>query len=148
MKVKEYEMKPLDLSYLDLSYSDLSFANLHSANLRSLDLRFADLSHSDLSFANLRFANLRFANLRSADLRSADLTGVTINSNVVKIFTAGNSGRTSVLFIRDNKIMASIGCFYGTVDEALERIAKKYGKDSYYYKVCELNKKELENELG
>jgi len=110
---------------------NLSYAFLDGVNLRWGDLTNGNLRYADLEGADLREANLEGANLEGADLTGADLTG----SKNIKSFRCGDFNRESYAVKHEDKIMFKIGCFWGTIDEALPLIRDKYGVDSYYEKL-------------
>ena len=56
--------------------------------------------------------------LRGANLRGADLYGA---KNIVCVAGVGSGGRTVYFVNHTDSIMAQAGCFWGTVDELLER---------------------------
>ena len=74
-------------------------------------------------------ANLYGANLSGANLSRADLSGAV---GVVSFGPIGNDRRIGYAVRHSRYVMVKLGCFWGTEEEALAAIAKKYGPRSKY----------------
>lgn len=105
-------------------------ANLEGANLRGADLQGADLQGANLRGANLRRANLWGANLEGANLRRADLWGANLEG-AEGILQIGPGGKDmTFLYVvkpanATDKLMLKRGCFWGTLADFSEAVAKK-----------------------
>lgn len=98
----------------------------------------ADLQGADLYGADLSGADLRGANLRGADLQGA-----------VGIYSFGPIGvdkRIGYAIKHADCVMVRLGCFWGTSDEAIEAVQKKYGENSTYEKQIRLAVEILEKQ--
>lgn len=62
--------------------------------------------------------------------KCADLEGAY---SIFSFGPIGEEKRICFLVKHENTIMFQLGCFWGDAEEAKEAVAKKYGKDSYYY---------------
>lgn len=134
-----------DLASADLCNANLGIANLNSANLcnaslrgadlldadlSNADLRGADLSYTDLRGANLSYANLRDVNLKGADLRGAHLYGglrLVGERPFLTIGPIGSAGRTIVGWVTNDGLRVEAGCFFGTREEFVEKLAQEHG---------------------
>ena len=113
----------------DLSGADLSRADLYGADLSGADLYGANLSGANLSGANLSRANLYGANLSGANLYGANLYGA---NHVVSFGPVGRYRRVGYVVAHRDAHMVQLGCFWGSLGEALTRIAAQYGENSSY----------------
>jgi uncharacterized protein YjbI with pentapeptide repeats len=139
------DLSDADLERADLSDADLERANLCDANLMGADLWCAnlcdaDLSGADLERANLWGADLRGVNLSGADLSRADLRGATY---ILRWQAPQGVRRTCYSVKHDKCVMHKLGCFWGTTEQAIKAIRKKYGNDSMYEQLLVLNAKAL-----
>lgn len=134
-----------DLANADLSNANLGIANLNSANLCNASLRGAnlldanlsnaDLRGADLSYADLRGTNLSYANLRDVNLKGADLRGAYLYGGLklvgerpfLTIGPIGSAGRTIVGWVTNNGLRIEAGCFFGTREEFVEKLAEEHG---------------------
>ena len=109
-------------------------ANLYGANLSEANLSRADLSGAYLYGANLTRADLTRANLSGANLSRANLSGADLSGavGVVSFGPIGNDRRIGYAVRHSRYVMVKLGCFWGTEEEALAAIAKKYGPRSKY----------------
>ena len=135
------DLSGANLRGADLRWVNLSGANLRGADLRGADLRGANLRGADLRGADLRGVNLRGVNLSGADLSGADLTGADLTEadltgaeNIYQFGPVGKSGRIGYAVKHETAIMVKLGCFWGTVTEAVTAIREKYGEGSLYEK--------------
>ena len=102
------------------------------ANLSLANLSGAHLSGAHLSYAKLSCTNLSGTVLSGADLSLANLSGA---KHIVSVSGVGSEGRTAYFVNHDNDtIMVQAGCFWGALNELLERSEKEYGTDSDHYK--------------
>jgi hypothetical protein len=154
------EQDARDLREADLSGEDLRGANLRRADLRKANLRRADLSGVNLRRADLRGARLYGANLYGADLTGADMYGADLRgarlyganlyganltgadlamSNGILMFgPVGNVKRIGyAVKHHPNTVYVQLGCFWGTQEEAVIAIRKKYDANSSYERIVE-----------
>ena len=127
----------------NLSNADLRGAHLEGANLRYADLRGAYLYDANLEGANLEGANLRDANLEGADLYGANLRGA---KGILQWQTPQGLKCICYSVKHDDCVMHKLGCFWGTTNEAVEAIRKKYGDGSLYEKFLLMQVEALEGE--
>jgi hypothetical protein len=106
----------------DLSRANLSGAYLDGANLSGADLIGAYLDGARLIGADLSRADLSGANLSWANLSGAYLDGA---SSIVSFGPVGSSGRIGYLVAADPKPMVLLGCFWESLDIALEVLKKE-----------------------
>ena len=137
------DLKDADLRGVNLSGADLSDADLRGAYLRCADLKGADLSDADLCGANLSCADLKGADLKGADLSAADLSRATY---ILQWQAPQGVRRTCYSVKHDKCVMHKLGCFWGTTEQAIKAIRKKYGNDSMYEQLLVLNTQALEVE--
>jgi len=133
-------------------------ANLEGANLVGAYLVGANLVGAYLEGANLEGANLEGAYLKGAYLYGANLYGANLEgANLVGAYLEGARGilqwqspqgenRICYSVKAEDCVMHKLGCFWGTTDEAVEAIRKKYGEGSLYEEVLILMAKCLEGE--
>jgi hypothetical protein len=137
-----------NLSGVDLSFAYLRDANLcdaditgvdlYGADLRDADMRLADLSGTDLRGADLIGtvligANLRDVNLLGANLLGANLLGVNLRgAKNIQSFQCGKSSRVCYAVRHADCVMFQIECFWGTSEQAIEKIREDYGDASHY----------------
>lgn len=147
------DLRGTDLSWADLQGADLYEANLQGADLQGADLRGADLQGADLERANLQGADLYGADLSGADLYGADLRGANLRGadlqGAVGIYSFGSIGvdkRIGYAIKHADCVMVRLGCFWGTLDEAIEAVQKKYGENSTYEKQIRLAVEILEKQ--
>ena len=126
----------LESAYLKGAY--LSCADLKDADLRGVNLRGADLSGADL-----KGAYLSCADLKGAYLSCADLSGATY---ILQWQAPQGVRRTCYSVKHDMCVMHKLGCFWGTTEQAIKAIRKKYGNDSMYEQLLFLNTQALEVE--
>lgn len=107
------------------------------------DLSGANLSGVNLSYANLSCANLYDANLNGAYLRSAILRGA---KGVIQWQSPQGEKRICISVKHSECVMHKLGCFWGTTDEAVENIRRKYGENSLYEKFLLMQVEALEAE--
>ena len=138
-----------DLREANLYGANLSRANLYGADLREANLYGADLREANLYGANLSRANLSEADLSRADLRGANLSGASLEraKGILQWQAPQGIKRICYSVKHDNCIMHQLGCFWGTTEEAVEAIRKKYGEGSLYEEFLLLQVKALEAEL-
>ena len=144
-----------DLSEADLREAYLRGAYLSGAYLIGTDLRGADLIGTDLrgayledaylEGANLEGANLEGvylykANLSNADLENANLIGTDLRlaNGIYSFGPVGNEKRIGYAVKHTDCVMIQLGCFWGTSDEAVLAVSKKYDKNSNYVKQIKL----------
>ena len=156
--LREADLSKADLYGADLRESDLQVADLYGADLRRADLERADLRRADLRRADLRGADLQGADLYQADLNGAvlymaDLSGANLRGadlyGAVGIYSFGPIGvdkRIGYAIKHADCVMVRLGCFWGTSDEAIEAVQKKYGENSTYEKQIRLAVEILESE--
>ena len=113
----------------NLSHANLRDADLSDANLRDADLRYADLRGANLSHANLSDANLRGTNLRDADL-SGELKLVG-ERPMMSIGPIGSESRTIFAWVTDDGLRIEAGCFFGTREEFVTRLAETHGENEH-----------------
>ena len=94
---------------------------------------------------NLAGANLRGADLAGVNLRGADLAGA---KNILP-FKANSSGRMFYL-VNGDEIKAQAGCFWGTVQELKDKIAKDHSKETHwdYLMACDWAERLWKEEAG
>jgi hypothetical protein len=145
-----------DLGGVNLSDTDLRDANLRNSNLRNAyfgganlgganlswaDFRDADFRDANLSDAYFRYSDFRGAyfggaNLHGANLRGADFHGADFHGAKGIIQWQAPQGKKRICYSvkYDDCVMNRLGCFWGTTDEAVKAIRKKYGEGSLYEK--------------
>ena len=118
-------------------------ADLHGAYLRDVNLQGAYLR-----FVNLRYAYLRYAYLHGTDLHGAYLHGADLRGARGILQWQAPQGEKRICYSvkHDDCVMHKIECFWGTTDEALGAIRKKYGEDSLYEKFLLMQVEALEGE--
>ena len=133
-------------------------AYLYGANLEGANLVGAYLVGANLVGAYLEGANLEGAYLKGAYLYGANLYGANLEgANLVGAYLEGARGilqwqspqgenRICYSVKAEDCVMHKLGCFWGTTDEAVEAIRKKYGEGSLYEEVLILMAKCLEGE--
>jgi uncharacterized protein YjbI with pentapeptide repeats len=153
--LKDADLSRANLSGADLSDADLKGADLRGAYLRGAylrcadlcgtNLRCADLKDADLRGADLRGAYLSRANLWGADLRCADLSTADLSrATYISQWQAPQGVRRTCYSVKHDKcVMHKLGCFWGTTEQAIKAIRKKYGNDSMYEQLLVLNAKAL-----
>ena len=136
------------LRYADLKGADLSCADLKGADLSDADLCGANLSRAYLKYADLSRAYLKGAYLKDADLSDADLYGANLScATYVLQWQAPQGARRTCYSVKHDKcVMHKLGCFWGTTEQAIKAIRKKYGNDSMYEQLLFLNTQALEVE--
>ena len=117
----------------DLSGFDLSEVNFHGANLSG-----ANLNITDLKKTNLRGANLSGACLYKVNLYDAE--------GILQWQSPQGKKRICYSVKHDDCVMHKLGCFWGTTEEAVTAIRKKYGERSLYEQALVLMAKCLEEE--
>ena len=127
----------------DLEGANLENANLENANLYKANLENANLYKANLGNTNLENANLENANLENANLKYANITGAT---GIYSFGSVGDEKRIGYAVKHDTCVMIQLGCFWGTSDEAIEAVQKKYGENSTYEKQIRLAVEILESE--
>ena len=95
----------------------------------------ADLQDADLSGADLSGAKLFGANLFGAKLFGADLHGA---KNIYSFGPVGFYSRIGYAVKHDTCVMIKLGCFWGTSEQAIIAVSKKYGVNSLYQRQIEL----------
>lgn len=112
------------------------------------DLKGAYLEGANLSRANLKGADLSCADLKGADLSDADLCGANLSrATYVLQWQAPQGARRTCYSVKHDKcVMHKLGCFWGTTEQAIKAIRKKYGNDSMYEQLLFLNTQALEVE--
>ena len=140
-------LRGANLRGANLSSANLRGANLSSTNLCDADLYRADLYCADLYCADLRGADLRDTNLRGADLFKANLEGANLwGARGILQWQAPQGEKRICYSVKHQEcVMHQLGCFWGTSDEAVEAIRKKYGNGSLYEEVLTLMTKCLES---
>lgn len=118
-------------------------APLAGAALFGVDFTGADLEGANLAGANLIGANLAGANLRDTYLRGADLCGA---KGILQWQSPQGCRRVCYSVKHRNCVMHRLECFWGTTEEAVEAIRKKYGENSLYEKFLLLQAEALEKE--
>ena len=136
-------LKGADLRRAYLKGADLRRADLRGADLRGAYLKGADLRGADLSGADLKDADLSDADLKGADLWGADLSRATY---ILQWQAPQGVRRTCYSVKHDKCVMHKLGCFWGTTEQAIKAIRKKYGNDSMYEQLLFLNTQALEVE--
>ena len=128
--------------------ADLKGAYLEGANLSRANLKGADLSRAYLRYADLKGADLSCADLKGADLSDADLCGANLScaTYVLQWQAPQGAWRTCYSVKHDKCVMHKLGCFWGTTEQAIKAIRKKYGNDSMYEQLLFLNTQALEVE--
>ena len=134
------DLQDADLSGADLSGAKFFGAYLYGANLQCADLSGADLnsvylSGADLSGAKLFGAKLFGANLFGANLQCADLHSA---KNIYSFGPVGFYSRIGYAVKHDTCVMIKLGCFWGTSEQAIIAVSKKYGVNSLYQRQIEL----------
>jgi uncharacterized protein YjbI with pentapeptide repeats len=117
-----------NLAWADLTGANLAGADLDGANLARANLTGADLTGAKLTRANLDGANLDGANLAQANLAGAELIGGR------PIFMIGPIGSRCAYFTSyntDKGIMLRAGCFFGTIDEFMEKLSKEHQDNNH-----------------
>ena len=115
----------------DLAGANLERAYLEGANLYDANLHDANLERANLYGANLVGANLERANLVGANLYGANLVGAR---GILQWQSPQGENRICYSVKAEDCVMHKLGCFWGTTDEAVEAIRKKYGEGSLYEK--------------
>ena len=118
-------------------------ANLEGANLRYANLYGANLYGAYLTGANLYGAYLEGANLEGANLEGANLVGAT---GILQWQSPQGLKRICYSVKHDDCVMHKLSCFWGTTDEAVEAIRKKYGEGSLYEQFLLMQAEALESE--
>jgi hypothetical protein len=113
------------------------------ANLNGADLTGAVLTGACLHGAVLWRADFHGACLHGANLRGADLYGA---KGILQWQAPIGEKRLCYSVKHEGFVMHQLGCFWGTTDEAVEAIRKKYGEGSLYEEVLALMAKCLESE--
>jgi hypothetical protein len=103
-------------------------------NLKDLNFSGTDLSESIFgysSFENCCFVGCDFknCNLREATFYPCDFENAT---NITAFGPVGGARRIGYVVNHDNCQMVKLGCFWGTLKEAVEEIRYKYGMKSSY----------------
>jgi len=117
----------------------LDGANLGGAYLRGANLGGANLCDAYLHGANLRGANLGGANLCDAYLHGANLRGANLGGGlklvgsrpVLTVGPIGSVGRTIFAWITDRGLRIEAGCFFGTRDEFVAKLADTHGDNTH-----------------
>ena len=127
-----------NLGAANLGGAKLVGANLNGANLNGANLGAANLGGANLGAANLGGAKLVGANLVGANLGGANLVGANlVGANLVgerPIFMVGPIGSRSdylTAYATGTGICIRAGCFFGTVDEFRDALAKKHGDNQH-----------------
>ena len=92
---------------------------------------------------SLEGANLRYANLYGANLYGANLVGAT---GILQWQSPQGLKRICYSVKHDDCVMHKLSCFWGTTDEAVEAIRKKYGEGSLYEQFLLMQAEALEGE--
>ena len=105
-------------------------------------------SEKDGMRANLEDANLRGAYLKGADLRGAYLCGANLScaTYILQWQAPQGTRRTCYSVNHADCVMHKLGCFWGTTEQAIKAIRKKYGNNSMYEQLLFLNTQALEVE--
>ena len=133
----------LEGAYLRGAY--LRGAYLEGANLEGAYLRGAYLEGANLEGANLEGAYLEGAYLRGANLRGAYLE----EAKNILLFKANSSGRMFYI-VNGDEIKVQAGCFWGTIKELKDKIAKQHSEDTHwdYLMACDWAERLWEKEAG
>ena len=113
-------------------------ADLEGANLEGANLARADLDGADLEGANLARADLKGAYLARADLKGA--------RGILQWQSPQGEKRICCSVKAEDCVMHKLGCFWGTTEEAVEAIRRKYGENSLYEKFLLMQVEALEQE--
>jgi Pentapeptide repeats (8 copies) len=110
----------------NLEGANLYRANLEGANLEGANLEGANLEGANLYRANLEGANLEGANLEGAKLERANLERANLErANGIKAFqNFGSRGDTLYAVDHEECLMVKAGCFWGTLEVFIDRVAK------------------------
>lgn len=83
-----------------------------------------------------------------ADLKGAYLEGANLSCATYVLQWQAPQGvrRTCYSVKHDKCVMHKLGCFWGTTEQAIKAIRKKYGNDSMYEQLLFLNTQALEVE--
>jgi hypothetical protein len=116
-----------------------SGAILYRADLSGANLFGADLSGAGLSGANLYRANLFGADLFGANLSGANLYRANLYraGGIISFGPVGHQKRIGYAIAQHDGPRISLGCFWGTLPEAVEKIIAKYGPNSAYQRFVE-----------
>ena len=126
-----------NLTGANLTRADLTGANLTGADLTGANLYGANLTRANLTGANLTRANLTRANLYGADLTGANLTGATIFEHwkvetYRDLLWLGPLGsRNDFLMVNLPTLRLKAGCFEGTVEDFLTKVAESHGGNEF-----------------
>jgi hypothetical protein len=133
--LEDANLRDANLWDANLRGANLWDANLEGANLWDANLEDANLGDANLEDANLRGANLRGANLRGANLWDANLRGANLGGakHIVTVSGVGSTGRYAYFVNHTDCIMVQAGCFWGTIDELLQKAQDENGADSDHY---------------
>jgi hypothetical protein len=136
-------LKGANLEGANLVGAKLVGANLVGAYLEGANLKGANLEGANLKGANLEGAYLEGAYLEGANLHGANLVGAR---GILQWQSPQGENRICYSVKAEDCVMHKLGCFWGTTDEAVEAIRKKYGEGSLYEEVLILMAKCLEGE--
>lgn len=139
--LRERDQQP-DFSGLNLRRANLSNVNLVGADLRRATLHWAALVGANLRRANLSNANLRRARLNNANLEGAILTGATLEgaTGIASVYLPDMSSRGDALYAirHDHDVMIKAGCFWGTLEDFIQRVMDEKGSDHVYIAAAKL----------
>lgn len=90
--------------------------------------------------ANLQDADLSGADLSGAKLFGAYLYGANLHGakNIYSFGPVGFYSRIGYAVKHDTCVMIKLGCFWGTSEQAIIAVSKKYGVNSLYQRQIEL----------
>ena len=106
---------------------------LEKATQARANLARAYLARAYLAVANLAGANLAGANLARANLAGANLDGAYLIGDrpVFQIGPIGSRCSYFVAFVTDQGTKLRAGCFFGSVAEFREKLAKEHGDNQH-----------------
>lgn len=129
-----------DFSRADFRLANLTDAYMYKANLTDASFAGALLSRTDFHRANMYCANLIGAYLAGADMEGANLAGAYLTGLALEGLPSG-----PLLFIPTLEGWSlKIGCWYGTLAELREMIAKDTGWPEARGKAVEVRRPMLE----
>lgn len=105
-------------------------AFLASSNFEEALVRDSSLVGADLSYCNMEKADLRGSNFTGAKLEGTRLAGAIVElvEGLVAFGPIGCVRRMGYAVKHTNGPMVQLGCFWGSKDEAILAITKRYGE--------------------
>ena len=111
------------------------------ANFKGANLEYADFECANFEGAYFEDANFEGANLKDAKFEGAYFEGA---KNILS-FQAGEHSRICIAVKHETEVKFKIGCYWGSMQGAILRIRKKYGRNSNYEKLVSIYNDMLKN---